>query len=120
MNNILYFWRLHISVFQFSLTHAKYTRMLFNSTCIIVCSLGMLKMEVCNGLLIIKKNNNYCFKILPVSMDGLLFMVLPASTSSSLEANISIMPMNLSTELVTCSFLTASSPLESCLFEEGC
>lgn len=93
--------------------------MLFNSTCIIVCSLGMLKMEVCNGLLIIKKNNNYCFKILPVSMDGLLFMVLPASTSSSLEANISIMPMNLSTELFTCSFLTASLPLESCLFE-GC
>lgn len=44
-------------------------------------------------------------------------MVLSASTSSSMETNISIISMALSTELLTCPFRTASSPLESCLFE---
>lgn len=50
-------------------------------------------------------------------MDGLAQMVLSASTSSSLETNISIISMALSTELFTCPFRTATSPLESCLFE---
>lgn len=44
-------------------------------------------------------------------------MVLSASTSSSLETNISIISMALSTELLTCPFNTASSPQESCPFE---
>lgn len=50
-------------------------------------------------------------------MDGLAHMVLSTSTSSSLEANISIMSMALSTELFTWPCRTASSLLESSLFD---